>query len=354
MFRLLITLGTLLAGALAPAGGAFAATVLVSPGAALTPSGEAPLATSTPAPRPKPQGIGIRLVDAPVQSRRDPRAHMYIVDHLPPGMVIHRRVLISNFSDSSRHLAVYASGATVSNQGFRFMAGHSANELSTWTSTSVRQLDLAPHTSQMVTVRIGVPRDAAPGERYAVVWAETASPAAGKSGVLQVRRVGVRIYLSVGPGNPPPTDFTIDSLTAERTPTGRQVVYAQLHNTGGRALDLSGTLSLIEIDGVLTAGPFQVRNGTTLAPGDSGAVTVILTRAVPNGPWLARVKLRSGLVERVANSTITFPESTGTSGPFAVTAETARKIMILVAAGAFVSLVVFGFVRARKRRSRLP
>src|SRR5688572_30162225 len=36
--------------------------------------------------------IGIRLVDAPVTARDDPRAQIYIVDHLAPGTVITRRI----------------------------------------------------------------------------------------------------------------------------------------------------------------------------------------------------------------------------------------------------------------------
>ena len=66
---------------------------------------------------------------------------------------------------------------------------------------------------------IRVPRDASPGERYGVVWAETrAAPAAG-DGITQVNRVGIRLYLSVGPGGPPAANFKIDSVAAKRTAT---------------------------------------------------------------------------------------------------------------------------------------
>ena len=34
--------------------------------------------------------IGLRLVDAPVSAGNDPRAKLYIVDHLAPGTVIQR------------------------------------------------------------------------------------------------------------------------------------------------------------------------------------------------------------------------------------------------------------------------
>ena len=56
------------------------------------------------------------------------------------------------------------------------------------------------------TVTLAVPGDASPGERYGVVWAETrAADAAG--GVTQINRVGIRLYVSVGPGGSPAADF---------------------------------------------------------------------------------------------------------------------------------------------------
>ncbi len=126
-------------------------------------------------------------------------------------------------------------------------------------------------------------------------------------GVTLVTRVGIRIYLSVGPGGPPAADFTIDSLTAERSPEGHPMVLATVHNTGGRALDMNGTLDLAAGPGGLSAGPFPATLGTTLAIGDTQPVTIVLDEEIPAGPWDARITLRSGLLERSARATITFP-----------------------------------------------
>jgi hypothetical protein len=76
-----------------------------------------------------------------------------------------------------------------------------------------------------------------------VVWAEARSTPSAGGGITQVSRVGIRVYLSVGPGGPPAADFTIDSLTARRSPDGRPVVLASVHNTGGRALDMNAASS---------------------------------------------------------------------------------------------------------------
>ena len=91
--------------------------------------------------------------------------------------------------------------------------------------------------------------DAAPGEQYGAVWAEVNSGTDPSSGVVEVSRVGVRLYVSVGPGGPPAADFTIDSLSAQRATNGDPVVVASVHNTGGRALE-----AMLVEKGVTTAG----------------------------------------------------------------------------------------------------
>jgi hypothetical protein len=83
------------------------------------------------------------------------------------------------------------------------------------------------------------------------------------------------------------------------------VVLATVHNTGGRALDMSGTLQLLAGPGGLSAGPFPVTLGTTLAIDDTEPVTIALDKRLPAGPWDARITLRSGLIERSARATIT-------------------------------------------------
>ncbi|MDN3351841.1 peptidase [Actinomadura sp. DC4] len=304
--------------------------------------------TAAAAPRPHSNGIELRLVDAPVSERPDSRAWRYIIDHLPPGAVIHRRVQITNTTGSTRRIALYAAAAQIGKQKFQFAPARTPNELSTWTKTDKQELTLPPHTRSMVTTTINVPGDAAPGERYAVVWAETAAKAPSNGGVAEINRVGIRIYLSVGPGNPPAAAFTIDSITALRSPDGRQAVQAQVHNTGGRALDLSGSLKLTNGPGSLNAGPFPVQTGTTLAPGDSGSVSVPLEVHVPNGPWRAHIRLRSGLTQRTAEATITFPISAGRETARAETAMTYPLVALIV--GLILTSIIGGRSLIRRRR----
>lgn len=257
-----------------------------------------------------PTGIGIRLVDAPVATRDDPRAAVYIIDHVAPGTVIERRIEVSNDSGDPAQVDVYAAGAKIKAGSFVGLEGDTPTQLSTWTTLSDPLLELTDGAKEMVTATIRVPEDAAPGEQYAVLWAQTSSGAKKQAGgVTQVSRVGIRVYLSVGPGGEPASDFEIESLTPSRDATGRPVLQATIHNTGGRALDLSGSLKLTDGPGGLAAGPFPVSLGTTLAAGETEPIHITLDEQLPNGPWLARVSVTSGLLTQNAKATITFPDA---------------------------------------------
>ena len=312
-----------------------------------------PAAADAPSPDPSAGsgGVGLRLVDVPAATRNDPRASLYIVDHLALGAVIHRRVQVSNTSAAAVQVALYPSAASIQEGVFVGAEGHTANELSTWTSVRSEMVSLPRGGTAEATVTIAVPKDAAPGENYAAVWAEVRSTSSPE-GVTEVNRVGLRLYVSVGPGGPPAPDFTIEALTAERTAEGLPVVLASVHNSGGRALDMSGSLSLLAGPGGLNAGPYPATLGTTLAIDGTEAVRVTLDSRVPAGPWSAQITLRSGLLERTEQATVTFPD-TGAAAP--VDTRSSTPWPLYGAAG----LLVAGLggavaVYARRRRTGTP
>ncbi|WP_251040158.1 hypothetical protein [Arthrobacter sp. ISL-72] len=255
-----------------------------------------------------PAGIGIRLLDIPASTKDDPRARTYIIDRLVPGTEIRRRVLVENNTGSAQSVRLYSGAAHIDAGSFVGDDAGSRNELTTWTTVAQPQIDLASGGSAEVLVTIKVPADAAEGEQYGAVWAEVRS-AADKGAVVQANRVGIRIYLSVGPGNGKPADFTITSLTPARDSTGHPQLSALVTNTGGRALDVSGELSLTAGPGGLSAGPFAVQQAITIAPGKEQNVTLTLPRELPNGPWTAQVRLKSGLLERQASAPVSFPDA---------------------------------------------
>lgn len=310
----------------------------------------------TPSPAPS-QSVGIRLVDAPTERADDPRARLYIVDHLAPGTTIHRRVEVNNDTDSPQTIQLYAAAAKVAEGAFEFGEGRARSDLTDWTTVDPPSVNLSPRTKQLATVNIAVPSDASEGERYGVVWAEVSSAAPAGGGITAVNRVGIRIYLSVGPGGEPPSDFVIASLDARRGADGRPVLAATVHNSGGRALDLSGELRLSNGPGGLSAGPFQAKLGTTLAVGATEPVLVPLDPAIPAGPWNARILLRSGTTEREATATVTFPAApSSSSGPVRVrrSGHNSTLPLVLGLAAVLVLILLVVLWAARRRRSRRP
>jgi hypothetical protein len=300
-------------------------------------------------------GIGIVLADVPARSSDDPLARSYIVDRLAPGTSVSRRVEIVNSTRSPADVAVYPAAAGVRRGTFGFAPGRNRNELSSWTSVSRGVLHLSPGTSALETVTIDVPQDASSGERYAVVWAEVSAPAPATGGVTLVNRVGIRMYLSIGPGGAPPANFAIGSVTAERSETGTPLVVALVHNTGRRTLGISGTLTLTSGPGGLRAGPFPVELESALEPGESESATVRLDKRLPRGPWQAHVRLRSGLIQRVAEATISFPRLAGAAKPpttKAVPGGHDRLVLAGAVLGSLAAGVLLALLLSRRRRGR--
>lgn len=326
MRRLLILIA-LVAGTLFPAAGSFGTPLTMA--------------------QADPTGIGIRLVDAPVDTRDNPRALVYIIDHVKPGTTIERRIEVSNDTGKSTDVEVYPAAAAITKGSFVGLEGGTPNELSTWTKVSTPRLRLVHGVKKMVDVTIDVPSDAAPGEQYAVLWAQTAS--GGGGAITQVSRVGIRIYLSVGPGGEPASAFEIESFTAQRDPSGAPVMAATIHNTGGRALDLNGELTLRDGPGGLSTGPFPVTLGTTLGRGETEPVTVELDQQLPDGPWEAHLEVTSGLLTETAQATITFP-TTGTGRTVPIS--DGPRLWWWTAGGLLVLVLLAGVVWFLFRRGR--
>jgi hypothetical protein len=194
-----------------------------------------------------------------------------------------------------------------------------------------------------------VPTNASSGEHYAVLWAQLSSRPAIAGGVAEVNRVGVRMYVSIGPGGAPPSSFAIRSLVAERSSTGARLVVATVDNTGQSTLDISGNVGLSRGPGGLRAGPFAATLGTVLAPHTSELVTARIDSALPRGPWRADLSLASGRTERSAVATITFPRSpVAKAGSRLPTLVVVVLLALLVIAG----LVLFFVLLGRRSRRR--
>jgi hypothetical protein len=255
-----------------------------------------------------PPGLGIGLREKPVALAKDPRASRYIIDFVHPGTTFSRKVIVCNGDNVAVHVNLYAAGANIHGGTFDINQAPGNDAVSQWVSVQPTSLDLGPGGSSIIEATVTVPRDATKGEYYGAV---VAARPAKSNGIAISARAAIRIYLDVGEGGTPPTDFRIDSLTAGRTDAGAPYVLAQVTNIGKRAIDLSGSLKLTKGPGGLSAGPFPAQLGTTLAPGQSEPVTIPLDKSLPAGPWLATLDMKSGLIEHKAQATITFPTSNG-------------------------------------------
>jgi hypothetical protein len=320
-------------------------------------AGAAASAASTGRKASTPGSITIRLLDAAVNRKNDPRARIYIDDHVTPGTTLVRHVEVSNSASHAVSLRYYATAATIAKGAYNAASGRTPNELTSWTTVTPSAGTLPPGGHVVLTVTVAVPQGVQPGERYAVVLADIPPAAPTTSNHLAVgARVGIRMYLSVSPGAEPITNFAINSLTGLRLPSGQPEVQAAVHNTGGRAVDLHGTLTLDRGPGGLRAGPYPVALGTTLGIGQTAPVTVPLDPQLPAGPWHARLVLTSGQVTRGAEATLMFPTTPGTVGPVVAAKPLPitkrRSVMIPVAGGllGLLALLFLLFLLWRRRR----
>jgi hypothetical protein len=291
--------------------------------------------------------FGVRLFDVPVDEANNPRALRYIIDALPAGTVIRRRILIINDERRTAHFTVYAGAAVITGGVFIGEAGHARNELTGWITVQHPSVTLGPLGSALDLVTIRVPRDATRGEHFGVVWAEQGQLTRPREHVAirEIARVGVRVYLAVTNGVLP-TKFAITSLTGRLTTSGQPLLVAQVTDTGGRAVDLTGQLRLTGGPGGTSAGPFAEQRMVTLAAGQSGDVAFALPRSLPAGPWVATVTLVSGLTTASARATILF-------GVKPAAASWASAPTMAWGGGMLLGLVIIaGAVIARLRRPR--
>lgn len=304
-------------------------------------------------------GLGIGLLEVPRATLKDPRARNYVIDSVRPGTTFTRKFQVCNGTAQPLAVQLYPDAATIQSGAFVLAEGRGTSELTSWMSITPSSLTVPSGKAVVALARFSIPADASAGEQYGGIVAD--SPAIG-GGIEVGGRVGIRVYLDVTSGGAPKNDFTIDSLQAVRGKDGTPAVLAKVHNTGARALDMRGSLKLSDGPAGLSAGPFDAKLGTTLAPGDTAPVVVPLDKAIRGGPWKAVISMTSGLLERRAEASVTFPDEAGTATPEVAAKELPlykdKGVVFPVAIAVFslVLLVLLAFLLrqllARRRRAR--
>jgi hypothetical protein len=319
----------------------------------LSPVASAATSASLSALPPPWDSFGVRLLDAPVSEAGNPRALQYIVDYLPTGTVIHRRILVVNDEPRTARFAVYADAAFIAGGKFTGYAGATRSELTTWISVQHPAVTLAAGASVTDMITIRVPKGATRGEHYGIIWVQQTAKAHARGhgfGVTEVSRVGIRLYVAVGHGGAPPTSFDITSITGHLTHAGRAVIVVHVNNTGGRALDLNGSVRLTDGPGGTSSGPFRAQQIVTIAPGQSWNVTFDPPKSLPQGSWQATVKLASGLTTAQATAAI---ELTSVVAAQAA-GSTTGWIWIALAALILALVITMGSYAWHHRRRQVP
>jgi hypothetical protein len=311
--------------------------------------------SSSPPDAPGPPGtFGVRLVDVPVSEAGNPRALRYIIDYLPTGTVIHRRILIANDELRTARFTVYADAADITSGEFVGDAGATRNELTNWVSVQHPTVTLAAGASVMDMVTIRVPPGATRGEHYGVVWVQQKAKARARdkeSGVTEISRVGVRLYVAVGRGGAPPSSFDITSVTGRLTHARQPIIIAHVNNTGDRAIDVNGSARLTDGPGGTSSGPFRAQRIVTLAPGQSWNMTFAAPKSLPAGSWRVTVTLASGLTKAKATTTIQLSAIVGTQAALSSTQWIWLALGGLVVAALVIAL---GRYARQQRRRRVP
>lgn len=299
-------------------------------------------------------GLGLRLAEAPAATRDDPRARIYVIDHVQAGTSFTRRLEVYNDDDEPLAPELYVAPAAVVDGSFAAARREDRAPITEWATIEPARVELPAGGERTVELTVEVPDDAEDGEYYGAAFAEVRS--GGDGNVVTASRVGIRIYLYVG-DEAPKYDFEVRRLQASRLESGEPVVTARVTNTGDRALDMQGELELKDGPAGLSAGPFPAELGTTLAIGGTEEVRVVLDPETPAGPWEATLTLRSGRFERAVEGTITFPAEgeAPRSADFRSVDDEKRPWAIaasaLVAVVLLLLLVLFRAQRRRRRRA---
>ena len=254
---------------------------------------------------PGPQSFGARLVDVPVSEATNPRALRYIIDYLPTGTVIHRRIPIMNQESRPAHFTVYPDAAPIAAGSSSGPRGKPAT--SDWLgqrAASGSHPRAGASVMDMITIR-GRPRD--PGRALR----RRLGPADGS--VARLKRL--RRHRGIPGGDAStwrsarwcPSDQLCHHLH-HRAPVshGQPSILVHVNNTGGRAVDLDGGARLADGPGSSSAGPFPVKKIITLAPGQTGNITFAPPKSLPVGSWRVTPRLASGLTTCTATANVQF------------------------------------------------
>lgn len=275
-----------------------AAAVLLSAALAAAGPGAVPAAAAAE----QPAAIGISLVDGPTDDRgglaQDRISHV-----IPAGESAQWTVEVANTGSQPVTASVYAGAASLEGGQLRPAADDQEGELVTWLTTDPAEPEVPAGGTVEVEVDLDVPDDATDGDHAAIIWA-AASSGHSEAGIEQVNRIGIRALITVADGQPA-ASFEIEQIRAEAAAdgTGDQVV-VDVTNTGGRMLEVGGTLNLTDGPGGVSASEMPLPP-TTIRTGATAPVAVPVDSDLPAGEWTASAEVVGDRLSDRASATVT-------------------------------------------------
>lgn len=292
-------------------------------------------------------GIGIRILEKPIQDKGNRRADNYFVDTLHQGDEVKKRIEVKNYNYDDVVVDLYTTEAKIENSSFVGAERGNQNDLARWIALPVDKIEIEARKAATVEFTIKIPQDAEDGERYAAVWAQPRiSTAPDEQGIALTSRVGLRSYVLVG--DPVPEgSFDVIQKRFERSPSNTPILVVRVRNTGQRALDISATASLSEGPGGAKAGPFVSDSGLTLPIAGEDDITVYLADGLPNGPWKAHLLLESGTIQNSYEFEGSFDSELKSTSHFPLLLTAAIALFLVM-----LGLVIFLILKKRAKRDK--
>ncbi len=176
----------------------------------------------------------------------------YFVLHARPGQILTRRIEVVNVGHRTGSVLLYAVDATTGQTTGAVYQGAEVTRrgVGAWTSLGGRELRLAAGRSELVRVRVRVPRSAAPGTHLGGIVAENKTLGGGRpvrrgrgSFRIRIRDLTVSAVQVEVPGPRMAQMALTGVVRAGGSPGGHQTVLVGLRNTGNTLL--KPTLSVI-------------------------------------------------------------------------------------------------------------
>ncbi|MGB0385107.1 MAG: hypothetical protein ACPGWR_09815 [Ardenticatenaceae bacterium] len=253
----------------------------------------------------------------------------YFVYDASPGSVIQDTLLVVNPSSEQVKLSLYpADGVTASNGGIAIGTAidETPTEAGSWLQLMASQVTVEPSedpkkaTTQPVSFNLTIPDNILPGEYAATIVAQPAETVEsegqeGPVGINFIPRSATTVLVTIPGPEPLSSQLEISSFQAD-TSSGRQVITAELQNTGNDGIDKTeGTLTIRDSAGALVQ-EIPVRLGYFLA-GDHLTYRTTINPVLQAGEYNITLSLayQDKNVEQTTSLSLADPVAVPTAAP---------------------------------------